>query len=142
MLNTCTAKVAAASDAGRPYLTIGWRPGYDPSANRFSVFIESRRSGDVLACIAQNRRIAVTVGDPLTYRSFQFKGTDCAEHPLQAGDEEAVEQHRQGVASALALTGDPLTGFRNYGIAGLVRIEFTVVSAYDQTPGPNAGMPV
>lgn len=139
MLEGSSALVGAAGDDGKPYCTIGWGPRLDEARERLTIFVEERRSADVLDSVRQNGMIAVTFGDPITYRSLQLKGRDCAVHPLSEADSEGIARHRDSVAANFALTGDPLTGLRNLWMDDLVRLEFTIAEAYDQTPGPNAG---
>lgn len=142
IIDLSSVVVAAATNDGRPFATLGWGPRVNDAGDRLTVFVEERRATDVLRSIRENGRIAVTYGDPISYRSVQVKGRDCAVVPMAYGDEEAITQHRNTVASNFALTGDPLTGLRNMWMNDFIRLEFTIAEAYDQTPGPNAGRPL
>lgn len=142
MLDGSSALVGAAGNGGKPYCTLGWGPRLDEARERLTIFVEERRSAAVLQSVRENGMIAVTFGDPISYRSLQLKGRDCAVYPLTETDSEGIARHRDSVAANFALTGDPLTGLRNMWMDDLVRLEFTITEAYDQTPGPNAGNPL
>jgi hypothetical protein len=84
--------------------------------------------------------IALTVTDPLTLRSVQFKGQAGAVEPATAEDRAAVARFCDSFFSALI----EIDGYERSFLERVVPDDFmacTVVidELYDQTPGPGAG---
>lgn len=144
LLELGVAVVIGTGDANRrPHVIYGWGPHLLENRHTIQVCVEVARSQRTTSNLEQTGAIAVTVGDPVSYRSVQFKGRHKSTTPSGPGDEERVRAHREAFASSTALVGDPPESIRNTWMEGpLVRIEFDVEAAYDQTPGPEAGRPL
>jgi hypothetical protein len=135
--------VGTADSDGRPHVRPGWGPRVHPSRTRLSVFMEAERAPVPLEDIASTGQIAVTCSDPITYRSVQLKGHGGAVSDVTSDDEEWVARHRAAFIAAVAVVGDAPQGARNRWIEGpLVRFDFDVERAFNQTPGPGAGGPL
>jgi hypothetical protein len=107
------------------------------------VFLECARAIPTVQNLEQTGVIAVTVADPITYRSVQFKGRPTAAGPATAEDQAWVQRHREAFASAVALIGDSPGVRRNAWMEGeLLRFDVEIDAAFDQTPGPHAGQPL
>jgi hypothetical protein len=135
--------LGTASQDRRPHVTYVWGPKVVDSREGLQVFLERARLAQPEANLENTTVAAVTMADPITYRSIQLKGRYLASTPATEEEEAWVQRHRQAFASATALVGDPPGVRRNVWMDDrLVRLEFKVETAFDQTPGPNAGQPL
>lgn len=135
-------QIATASNNGSPHVTYGWSPRVPTDGRTVEVFIDKVRSATPLADLKTNKKIAMTVADPISYRSIQLKGTvvgielDCAD------DQVWVRNGREGFLVRTSLIGDDPVAIRNLWYDDVVRLTFSVEFAFDQTPGPEAGRPL
>jgi hypothetical protein len=134
--------VCTANPAGRPHVMFAWAPRVSDDGSAILVFLDTERAARTLANLKATRRIALTLGDPISYRSVQLKGTYRSEGEPDASDRQWVQQQRGATAAALALIGDPPAVIRNLWLDDVVSILFEVEGGFDQTPGPNAGTPL
>ncbi|MEZ4554299.1 MAG: pyridoxamine 5'-phosphate oxidase family protein [Dehalococcoidia bacterium] len=135
--------VATADVSGRPHLNTAWGPRVSPDGATASVFIDRARSQFTLEDVDTTKRIAMTVGDPVSYRSIQLKGTATGVVLEPDGDDrDWVRLHREAFMVSAALVGDPPALLRNLWTEDVVRIDFAIEQAFDQTPGPDAGRPL
>ncbi len=136
------AQAGTADQNGRPYILWVWGPRVNPDGT-MSVFLDTPRAGQALANLALNRKLAVVFADPVTYRSVQLKGTWRSTAAPTPGDCEWVKRHRDLFASSTVLVGDDPQAIRNTWMEGdVTRVDFEVEQAFDQTPGPHAGLPL
>ncbi len=126
---------------GKPHGGSAWGPRVN-SDGSVSIFLDTRRAARPLANLAVNPRIAVVFGDPVSYRSVQLKGRWIATSAATPEENEWVTRHRETLATNLVLVGDDPNSVRNLWMTDVLRIDFVVDAAFDQTPGPNAGMPL
>lgn len=135
--------VATADAAGRPHLNTGWGPRIGDDGAIATVFIDRARSAPTIDDLEATKRIAMTVGDPVSYRSIQLKGSVTGV-ALEPGEDDRawVRRHREAFLVSIALVGDPPTLGRNMWTDPVVRIDFAIEAAFDQTPGPDAGRPL
>jgi hypothetical protein len=134
-------QVASANRAGRPHSSSAWGPRVNTDGS-VTLFFDSPRAGSHFANFAQNPRLAAVFGDPISYRSVQLKGRWISTSEPSEEERKWVNRHRQLFASAAVLVGDPPDSVRNMWMDEVTRIDFLVEAAFDQTPGPNAGMPL
>lgn len=114
----------------------------DDELRTFTVYVPVSTSQETIANVASTRRIAVVCSRPLTHSTIQLKGS--VREVRLAGEGE-----RAFVSGRLAAFIEELRdlGFPHQGIASLAHwpafaIEATVEETYEQTPGPNAGVPL
>lgn len=132
--------VSVGTAAGdRPELIMGSGPRVGADRTSMSVFLDRARSGPTVENLRENGQIAVTIAAPVSYRSVQFKGRLRRIHEADERDRAWVQRARDMFVTVIALVGDPVQGARNLWMDDLIRIEFEVEDAFDQTPGPNAG---
>ena len=136
------AVVGTASDDGAPHVSYGWAPRVVGEGSSLDVFLDAARSGQALADLRSNGRIAVTVGDPVSYRSIQFKGRFTGVGPPSEADEIWLAAYREAFLVNTSLVGDPPQVIHNMWLDEVVRISMSVERAFDQTPGPVAGLPL
>lgn len=123
-------------------MTYGWGPRVRDDSSTIDVFLDEARAAQTLANARGNGRVAMTIADPVSVRSVQFKGTfiDAGE----ATDEDVawVQRHREAFVVTTSLVGDPPAIIRGLWMDDVVRMSFRAELAFDQTPGPNAGQPL
>jgi hypothetical protein len=134
--------VCTANPAGRPHVAPAWAPRVLEDGRTVDLFLDSERAARTLANLKSTKRIALTIGDPITYRSVQLKGVYLSQGEPEEDDREWVQQQREATAAALALIGDPPAVISNLWMEEVVRVTFEVEGGFDQTPGPNAGTPL
>lgn len=144
LVESGVAVVIGTTDADRrPNVVYGWGPRVVEDGRLLQVFLERARSAPTCQNLDATGAVAITVADPITYRSVQFKGRHRRTEPAAEGDEAWVRRHRQAFSSAVALVGDSPGVRRNAWMEDeLLRLEVELEAAFDQTPGPNAGAPL
>jgi hypothetical protein len=126
------------SDAG-PCCAYGWAPRVEADGTTVDVFLDAERADQTVANLKANGRIAVTVADPVSYRSVQLKGTFRDTAPPDEADKAWVQGQREAFLTVTTLIGDPPGVVRNLWLDDVVRVTFAPEAAFDQTPGPEAG---
>ncbi|MGE0599791.1 MAG: pyridoxamine 5'-phosphate oxidase family protein [Dehalococcoidia bacterium] len=134
-------QVGTADREGHPRAAAAWGPRVNADGS-VSVFLDAERSPRPLANLAENPKIAVVFGDPISYRSVQLKGRWKATSAPTAEEKAWVKRHREQYASVTVLVGDRAEAMRNTWMEEVIRIDLEVDAAFDQTPGPNAGLPL
>jgi hypothetical protein len=114
----------------------------DDELKAFTVYVPVVTSQETIANVASTRRIAVVCSRPLTHSTIQIKGS-VSEVRLAGEGEHAFVNER--LAAFAAELGD--LGFPHPSIASLAHwpafaIEIAAEELYEQTPGPNAGIPL
>ena len=144
LIESGVAVLVASGDAGRrPHVVLGWGPRVRSDRSTIDVFLDAPRSAQTLSNAAGNGHIAMTVADPVSYRSAQFKGCFVESAEASADDVAWVGSRREAFVVSTSLIGDPPEAIRGMWMdAGLVRLTFRVERAFDQTPGPGAGKPL
>ncbi|WP_404301468.1 pyridoxamine 5'-phosphate oxidase family protein [Alicycliphilus denitrificans] len=112
---------------------------------RITVFLRKSQSQQLLADIAATGHIAVVFSDPPSHRTVQVKATAALQRALRPADETALQRYLAAMQQAVAQVGygPPYTAaMLSAPRDDLVAVEFTPEAAFDQTPGPRAGMPL
>jgi predicted pyridoxine 5'-phosphate oxidase superfamily flavin-nucleotide-binding protein len=133
--------VGTGDSSGRPHVAYGWAPRV-VDGGLVEVFVDTARADKTIANLRENGRIAMTVAHPVAYRSVQLKGGFQSVGEPGDADRAYVQQRREQFLTTTSLIGDPPASIRNTWLEDVVRIAFIVESAFDQTPGPNAGKPL
>jgi hypothetical protein len=135
--------IAASRDAQlRPHLmrALGCRLSADRRV--VTVLLPQQPAAPVLADLRANGRIAVVFSEPTTNRSLQLKGDDAQVLPADDSDGALAAEHLERFAAEIGELGFPAqvaqTILRADG--GLAAVRFTVREAFEQTPGPRAGI--
>ncbi len=126
----------------RPHVTYGWGPRVRDDSSTIDVFIDEARAAQTLANARENGRVAMTIADPVSVRSVQFKGTFIDTGEATPEDIAWVQRHREAFVVTTSLVGDPPAIIRGLWMDDVVRLSFRAELAFDQTPGPNAGKPL
>jgi hypothetical protein len=132
--------IGTVGSDGGPRLAYAWGPRVHPDGQRVTVYVDEPRAAALLEGRALNPQVAATFTDPVSVRSVQLKGRilDVGE-PTEA-ERAWVTRHREAFTASTSLIGDPPNVIRNLWMDRTVRVEFTAERAFDQTPGPNAGV--
>lgn len=130
---------------GHPRVSYAWGPRVHPDSRGVSVYVERDRCTSLVTLLRQREarpHIAVTFTEPVSARSIQMKGPllDTGE-PTDA-ERAWVSRQRDAMTVSTSLIGDPPHIIRNLWMDDVVRVDFEVERAFDQTPGPNAGRPL
>ncbi len=136
--------VVAARDAGNvPRLAraLGCRVADD--RRRVTVYLGAFQAAALLAAIRAERAIAVAFNMPSTHRAFQLKGVDATVAPLDRTDVEHARRYVDAFSTDIGLLG--YTDAYGHALlwfepAELTGVSFTPAAAFEQTPGPRAGV--
>lgn len=130
--------VATAGTDGRPAITRGWGTRYDEVTATLTLCISAPTGSSTLVNLEANGEMAVTVSEPLTYRTVQFKGRADHVGAPSSEDRRRAHEHLDRFAAAVAELGMP-TGTEKLFLGDLRLVRFEVVETFQQTPGPDAG---
>jgi hypothetical protein len=138
------ATIVGAGDVdGRPQIANGWAPRVEADRRTLHLFLDTARADTFIGRLHANRRIAVTIAEPTSYRSVQFKGVVVGETSVPDKAELAwVQKQRDAFVASTSLVGDPPDIIRSMWLEDVVRIAVAVERAFNQTPGPDAGKPL
>lgn len=131
--------IGTADERGRPGVVFGWGPRISEDRSHVTLFLERARAATPLANLASTGQIAMTVASPVSVRSVQLKGRWQGQSEATGNDLDWVQKHRDAFLIEASLVGDPPAGISNLWMDDLLRIDFSVERAFDQTPGPSAG---
>ena len=116
-----------------------------PDRRSVTVLVPADQNLALVAALRESRAIAVVFSEPGTHRTIQLKGSDAVLEPLAAGDTERVARWSDGFVAGLAALGYNGPMVRTFlwcDPARLVAVSFAPQAAFEQTPGPQAGMPL
>ncbi len=116
-----------------------------PDRSRLHLLISREQSAAVLTDIADNREIAVVFSQPSTHRTVQYKGRDARIETTVDGDHDRVRRYRDAFVGELVPLGYSEHAARavvDCRLDDVVVIAFSPEKAFNQTPGPQAGLPL
>lgn len=116
-----------------------------PERSRITVLLAGSQCPELVEALRASRAIAVVFSQPSTHRTIQVKGNDAALLPLQADDVALVRRWTDGFVAELTAHGYAESLVRAFlwcDAAELVAVGFTPCAAFQQTPGPRAGLPL
>jgi hypothetical protein len=136
--------LAASRDTGnvpRIARALGCRVSED--RRRVTVYLAAFQAAPLLAAIRAEGAIAVAFNLPSTHRAFQLKGADAAVVPLDRSDVERARRYVDAFATDIGLLGYSAVIGRAllwFDPVELTGVAFTPAAAFEQTPGPRAGV--
>lgn len=94
--------------------------------------------------LKDNGRIALSVGDPLTFETFQFKGIFSKIEPCSLEDKILIKEFTDAFLGILVQwygegAGE---GFKKINIDNCEAVTFKVEEIFNQTPKPGAGFKI
>jgi len=137
--------VGSRDAANVPNLTraVGCRLSADRS--RLHVLVSREQSATVLADVAGNGEIAVVFSQPSTHRTVQYKSRNAVVEAAETADHALVTRYRDAFVGELVPLGYSERAARTVvdcRLDDIVAIGFTPEHAFNQTPGPQAGLPL
>lgn len=117
-----------------------WAVTIDPPSDLVTVFVSEKLSGPTLSNVADNKKMAVVITDPLNHNSYQVKGDYISHHACSDTEHEKIKEKISNFYDGyLQPFGYPPEITSTFAYKPFVAITFKVNSAFNQTPGPNAG---
>jgi hypothetical protein len=116
-----------------------------PDRGRVTILLPADQYAPLAQALRESRAIAVVFSEPATHRTIQLKGEDAAIEPVIEGDAERAARWSEDFVAGLAALGYSAQMVRSFlwcDPTGLVAVGFTPQAAFEQTPGPQAGMPL
>ena len=138
-------QVGACGADGQPHVVRALALVAEEDAS-LSVLLSALASPELLDAVRVTKQVSVVLCHPTTMRTIQIKGADATVHPAGTPEYRALVEQR-GEAfwcdiESLGFSRTSLAGWYEVPEGALVRIRFTPYGAWNQTPGPGAGMPV
>lgn len=135
--------VSSCDGAHRPSVmrAVGCRIAAD--GTHITVYLARRQSRQLLQDLATTGRIAVVFSQPYSHRTLQVKAGQVQLRPAVAADQPALSHYLHGMeeeVSRVNFTPAFTRAMLAYTLDDLVAVEFVPAEAFDQTPGPRAGM--
>ncbi len=137
--------VGTGDASGMPELSRAWGVHLHPDTDEVVLCVPSALARRVLANLETTGRIAVTITNPQTYRSFQVKGRVTAIAAPSVQDRACVRAHQEAFVESVAAIGLPPELARRLfrgecdDDEPLTAVRMIVEALFDQTPGPAAG---
>ncbi len=124
-----------------PHLMRGLGCRVAPDRRRVTVLMAAHSATDVIDDLRDNASIAVVFTQPSSNRALQLKGNDASIASCSAADEGLSQHYLRSFIEEISQLGFAAPVARNILAHqdDLVAITFTIASAFEQTPGPQAG---
>lgn len=122
---------------------VGCRVRQRADASEVTVLLRPSHSPALLADIRRTGEVAVAFCLPSTHKTLQLKARDARLEPPQPDDPLLVRRLALAFGEDIALLNEPAELGRQLfaGDEGdLIALVFTPLTAFDQTPGPRAGV--
>jgi Pyridoxamine 5'-phosphate oxidase len=141
MMRPVSMIVASRDAALRPHLTRALGCRLSDEHRCVTMLLPRAGSGEVLADLAHNGRIAVVFSEPTSNRTLQLKGSDARALACTPEDVAVVGAYARGFAEEIGQLGFGAEVARTLlqHDDAIVAVQFSVAEAFDQTPGPGAG---
>ncbi|MGE4242034.1 hypothetical protein [Ramlibacter sp.] len=146
MIRGGVSVIVAARDAAlRPSVMRAVGSLVSDDGRTITVFLARPQSRQLLQDLEAGSPIAVVFSQPSTHRSVQLKASRVALRPAQPAEELLLARYREAMERELAnIVPDP--AFTRAMLAAradqLVAVTFAPEQAFEQTPGPRAGLPM
>jgi hypothetical protein len=112
---------------------------------RVTLLFAQSRAVSFLAAVREARAVAAVFSRPRTHQTMQIKGDAAELAPAAPDDLELARRYVEAFVEELTPLGYAESAMRNllwYVPEDLVRLAFSPRVAFDQTPGPRAGVPL
>jgi hypothetical protein len=113
---------------------------------RVRILVTREAGPDVLDAIRETGQVAAVLALPQTHRTLHLKGRDASVTPAGPDDEPLLVSRREAFLLQVApygFTRESLLG-NWYAVreGELMRVDFTIHGAWNQSPGPGAGQAI
>lgn len=113
-----------------------------PDGAHIVVYLSQVAAGRVLPDLESNGQAAVDFGRPTDDRACQVKGLFVSSWAASAEERALIETQWRGYGDKLEGIGIPRAAFGNWTIWPAVAIRLKATALFEQTPGPQAGVPL
>jgi hypothetical protein len=137
--------VASRDAALRPSLMRAVGSRVEAGGSDITVYLSRPQSRQVLQDIAATGQVAVVFSEPSTHRSVQVKASRVEMRNAEAGDAPVLERYLRSMEHEVQQVGfpPPLTrAMLAHRLEDVVALRFAPEQAFEQTPGPRAGVPL
>ena len=110
-----------------------------------TVYLARSQSRQLLQDVAATGEVAVVFSEPATHRTVQLKAHQAQIRAANEADAPVLARYLQSMEHELQRIGLPPAMTRAmlaHRLDDLVAVSFTPAQAFDQTPGPQAGVPL
>lgn len=117
----------------------------DPQGACITVYLSRSQSAQLLQDVASTGRIAVVFSEPHSHRTVQVKSTAVRFREVQPEDAPVLQRYLMAMQGELGRVGfGPVfaEAMLAHDVDDLTALEFVPTQAFDQTPGPRAGLPL
>ncbi|MCD6661806.1 MAG: hypothetical protein LT082_00215 [Comamonas sp.] len=146
LVDSGVSTIVASRDAQlRPSVMRAMASRISPDGHTVTVFLRPSQSQQLLADIAAGGPIAVVFSDPPSNRTLQLKATSAHIRPACPSDQAVLRRYLVAMQHCISQVGygpDYVAAMLSAPPQDVVAVEFTPDEAFDQTPGPRAGMPL
>jgi hypothetical protein len=135
-LNAMTMGTRTADNQPHVHMGLGCRV---EDAERLRVFVADFAMHQLEESLRDDGQVAVTIGNPMSHESYQFKGVAERVAPCDDADKAASESYlRDLIEMTIQGYGMP-ESLRDAVRPAAVAVTVKVREVFNQTPGPNAG---
>lgn len=111
--------------------------------NHVTIFLGAARASALLAAVRAHHTLAVVFSQPGIHKAMQLKTRAADIVSLQRDDAVFIADYCERMIAHITPLGfapDMLRAFFSIPLSDAVALQFTPDDAFDQTPGPNAGV--
>ncbi len=140
-----SAIVASRDAALRPSLMRAVGAGISADGTQVTVFVTRSQSRQLLQDIAAHGEVAVVFSQPSSHRTLQLKARHARLRAAAEADLPLLQRYLASMEREVGAVGyapNFVRAMLAHRLDDVVAIGFTPEQAFDQTPGPRAGMPL
>ena len=132
---------SSRDDQLQPYILRVFGAVIHPDLTTITFFVPQKRSERMIANLENNGRIALTAVSPVTFETYQLKGSMISWRPSNEADHQAQDIYLAQVKERLSEAGFPKEAhdWNFWHSKPSLVITFRVESVFGQTPGPGTG---
>jgi hypothetical protein len=146
MVDRGVSVIVASRDAAlRPSIMRGVGSAISADGTQVTVFLRRSQSRQLMQDIEAGGGLAVVFSEPPTHRTLQLKARQASLRPASPTDQPQLARYLASMQGELAQVGygpEFAAAMLSAPLEDVVAVQFTPESAFDQTPGPRAGIPL
>ena len=146
MVDRGVSVIVASRDAAlRPSIMRGVGSAISADGTQVTVFLRRSQSRQLMQDIEAGGGLAVVFSEPPTHRTLQLKARQATLRPASPTDQPQLARYLASMQCELAQVGygpEFAAAMLSAPLEDVVAVQFTPESAFDQTPGPRAGIPL
>lgn len=146
MVDRGVSVIVASRDAAlRPSIMRGVGSAISADGTQVTVFLRRSQSLQLMQDIEAGGGLAVVFSEPPTHRTLQLKARQASLRPASPTDQPQLARYLASMQCELAQVGygpEFAAAMLSAPLEDVVAVQFTPESAFDQTPGPRAGIPL